>query len=307
MRILMVIFLMLGALSAYADHRVEVRGSVGFGDFTIEQDNMDVSESDVDTLEFSAKVYLDQIASERGPLSESGFLSKSSHVDLYVSRYSRTRASTVNADRDIDEYSLGGRFVFSSIPVFVGGSLGDQEIDYSDSEALTGNKYRLEFGGYVTDTSALWLERVESRLEFQSIGLKRNHKTTSLKYRHINLLSSRKALVWMLHLEESDAVRVIGSYDRKSLGGSIKFYLNEKMGFGAGVRFDDYQADSVSGLDADLSGAVFSPEFSYDFHENVGMYVNIRSEAVVLDVSNSNNLDSDVSEVVYSVGLTGRF
>ncbi len=302
--------LMFSSVCAQADHYVELRGGFGFGELTYEDDDdwYDDNTLDVNTLDFVGKFYFYGASAERGPIAELGFLSQSPYMQLSLSQTSKDDSTNFYADRDINEQSFGGRFIFPDVPLFIGGAWVDESFEYSSGFERERQGYRIEFGGYVSDSSALWVERIASEIDMSSLNGTRDETTTTINYKHINVLGGRKSLVWTLQFEESDAFDLISFAERRSIGGAIKFYVTEKIGFGAGMRMDDYTLNySEAGSGIDVSGAVFTPEFSYDFDDNIGMYVNARSEAIIVEYSNSFGSDETISEVIFRIGLTGRF
>ncbi len=309
MRMLFAIFFMSSATFVDATHHVELSGGFGFGEQTYEENGYSDRKYGIDAVDFSAKFYFGPIEAERGPIREFGFLSQRSNVNLNMTRYSKELDADSNISFDGDGRSISGRFVFPRVPIFVGVAVLGADIEYSDGEKSELDGHGFLFGGYLTDLSALWFDYIEADTSStDELYSERNREESSINYKHVSFLRGRQSLAWTLRLENSSTSSMSGYVDRKSLGGSLKFYITEKLGFGAGLRIDDYDInDRNYGLGVEGTGAVFTPEFSYDFHENVGMYINVRSEAITYEYESSFYDDESISEVIYSMGLNVRF
>ena len=278
---------------AHADFTVEVDGNLGFGTLTYDSDLGD-SDYDIETAAFAARAYLGRVNSDNYPFREAGFLSKKSSISLKRSTY-QEEDTPKDIERNITE--LSARVVLPNPNFILGAGVVRGDYNPSFGNNLDRDGYSVQLGAYVSDWGAFWIEHREAEIEFASPF---DETETSFVFKQINKIGRVGHLVWMVKAGKSEELSIIGQSDKRSVGGNVKWYFNQKFGVGGGLQLDFYDAQILG----DAVGAVFMPEISYDFNENIGLFANLRSEAIIPDDSPT---DLEVSNVLSVFGVTARF
>ena len=117
------------SISAYADFQYEL--SAGYIDAEIDSDDFGFSDS-ADGFLLGGTIYFDPVNTSKGPLSEAGFLDKSSNIGI----------SFVDIDGS-DNLQLNTRVIFGDDLIFEG--------SYNDLDA--DSSFSLAIGKYISDTS----------------------------------------------------------------------------------------------------------------------------------------------------------
>lgn len=292
-------------LGVSADFQFELDGGFGSGELSFEYEDSyfynDDEDFDTKTISLSGKAYLESVSSDGVPFREAGFLSKKSSVSVTRNVYSVEFSSY---EVDVTSDVLSGRFVGSSMILGAGFVQGGNDYsNYYDDFKIHRNGFILEVGTYLTDNSAIWLdyEKVDYDGAWRS---SKGEKIISLNFKKVSQLGENNHLAWYLMAEHFDGRDfIVWNTKRTSVGGGVKWYFNQKFGVGAGLQVDQYSPED----DSDANGAVFTPEVSYDFSESFGVYLKIRSEALIIEDDFYDDEDEDVSDVTTVFGITARF
>ncbi len=308
-RLLLAGLISVASVGACADYMFEVDGNLSFGEITEDSDYGYEDEFDTEATDFSAKIFFGKVSSNDVPIREAGFLSKKSSVSL-----SRNKKAV-----DFDDYCCGntevsrterrltGRFVLPNPNIILGLSYVQGDIDLFGYENSDISGYSADVGFYISDNSALWLSYENVDLDFDYFSYRDlGESTIKATYKRVSQIGSSNHLSWSVEVERTEEFDLAyGDSDRNSIGGSVVWYLNPKLSFGAGLRLDSrdlrYYGDS-----ADATGAVFTPRASYDINENIGFYVKVRSEVMIIE-DDYYGEDTDISDLSTTIGITARF
>ncbi len=310
-RLLLAGLISVASVGVCADYMFEVDGSLGSGEITEDSDYSYDEDHDTEATNFSAQVYFGKVSSNGVPIREAGFLSKKSSVILSRNEETLERDGFFR-DFEISrtELRLSGRFVLPNPNIILGLGYFQGEIDFSGYDNYDLSGYSADIGLYVSDSSAILLSYETAEIEddyYSDI----DESTIKATYKHVAQLGSSSHLAWQVEIERAEEYDLLyREGDRSSIGGSVVWYLNPKLSFGAGLRIDfhdlsyyGYYGDSV-----DATGAVFTPRVSYDINENIGFYAKIRSEVMIIeDDGYYDDEDADISDFSTTVGITARF
>lgn len=306
-RLLLAGLLSVASVSVCADYMFELDGSLASGE--IMGDSGSEYDHDTEATNFSGQIYFGKVSSNDVPIREAGFLSKKSSVILSrneeaVELY---RFLSRNSEVSRTEMKLVGRFVLPSSNIILGVGYVYGDITSFGNNVTDISGYSADIGFYVSDTSALWLSYENTGLDFGVFGLSDfDESVVKATYKRVNQLGSSSHLSWQVEIERAEEYNLhYGKADRNSIGGSIVWSLNPKLSLGAGLRLDSLDIRNYE-YSEDATGAVFTPRVSYDINENIGFYVKVRSEVIIIEDGYDDD-EADVSNLSTSIGITVRF
>lgn len=305
-RLLIAGLLSVSSVGVCADYMFEVDGNFSFGEITEDPDYGSEDEFDTDATDFSAKIFFGKVSLNDVPIREAGFLSKKSSVSL--SRNNKVvdldDFCCGNTEISRTEVRLSGRFVLPNPNIIMGLGYVQGDIDFFGYKNSDISGYSADIGFYISDNSALWLSYENVEIDFDLFSFRDfDGSTIKATYKRVSQIGSSNHLSWKVEIERTEEYRFShGVTDRNSIGGSVVWFLNSKLSFGAGMRLDSHDLSYYG----DATGAVFTPRVSYDINENFGFYVKVRSEAIIVDDDYSGD-DTDISEFSTTMGITARF
>ncbi len=173
--------------------------------------------------------YLAPVATQAVPLSDAGFLSKSSSVAVALMRQDPEDIETTTVDLEAIWVSPQG--------FFAGISYYDYEDDYGESSTFTDAGPGILLGTYLGDTSAVRLHYEKTEFDSKAPGYRRSEpdrEKYTLAYKNVVMVDGRA--------HSSIEVELAKSNYAVELDTSLGWYLGNNFKYGVAVGLSDYDA-----------------------------------------------------------------
>jgi hypothetical protein len=209
--------------AAQAEYQFEIGANAGTGDFDI-----DSVEADQDFFGLTAAYYLQSVDTSKGPLSEAAFLDRASSIELLAGTGEIDFDDF--GDADVDSYAIGTRLVAKESGWLVELGYGLDKWDGIVNEDI--DTYSIGAGKYVLENTAIVLSytKLDSDLEGDSDAY-------DLGVEHLWHFADMGALKLDATVGRVDPDLGDDDIDVWGLGGT--YYVNDKLGFGAGYAQED--------------------------------------------------------------------
>lgn len=218
-------FGLAASTAAHADSfRWQVNGAAG-------QTNIDVGSNDGDVSQFglSGRFYLQDVATDNGPLGEAAFIDQASSIGV-AGVY--TDVDDIVDDLDGDVYSIDGRFVLNRF--IIEGAYTRESPAFADID-----RFRIGLGYYITDTTTIVATYGTSDVDDSDTIDAGDIDQWTIGGEHLWLLGNDGAGVkieasygW-IEVDNSDDI------DTFNLAGT--WYISREIGIGANYgRFDNF-------------------------------------------------------------------
>ncbi|MFL0810838.1 MAG: hypothetical protein K6L76_10520 [Agarilytica sp.] len=285
----------LASSLSYADYQFEVDAALSFGGGTIDSGGFE-TDYDVSGANLGATVYIGSVSTGGVPLQEAGFLSKLSYGSL----------SMQNEDFDIDDSgdisdefrTLAGRAVIAD-KVILGAEYikNERQNTFFDRESTV---LGFEAGAYLSDINTLVVSYSQEDIEWND-GDEADVTSFGVSFEQVNRAGGSQYIAWNATLEKiTYAYPDNFDQDDLSIGGGLTFYFNNSFGVGA-----DLNTILIDSGEYDGAQSTFSPHVTYEFNENVGVYLVTDSQAVFVEYDDGEEYEE--SSVVYTFGVSARF
>jgi len=285
--------MMFGAVSAQADYQFELSTTLGRSSFENESENPYgpdyEDDTDTDSFDLGATVYLSSVSTAKGPLAEAAFLSKASEVSIDISR-----DDVEDDDRgykhnyDVDSNAISGQFILPNPSLIFRAALGQGKYSKTDTDTLA-----VGFGGYITDHITLTLDYVTEDYDYDF----RDDETVDsfiLTYKQLIELGGDSSLVLEPYLESIDD----DGDDAAAIGIDVTWYITRKLGVSAGV--SGYAIETDSG---DFSAGSSRIGVDYFINENFRIGGALTSSSSEFDDDEGYDDEGDGNGVEFSAAV----
>jgi hypothetical protein len=208
--------------AAQAEYQFEIGANAGTGDIEIGS-----VKADQDFFGLTGAYYLQSVDTTKGPLAEAAFLDRASSIKFAATT---GEVDADEGDADVDSYAAGTRLVHKESGWLVDLGYRMDEIDPDRLENEEIDTYSIGAGKYILENTAVVLSyaNIDSDLEGESDAY-------DLGVEHLWLLDTGAikldAKLGRIDPEFGDDIDVWG------MDGT--YYVNDKLGFGAGYAQED--------------------------------------------------------------------
>jgi len=218
-------FLALTPIVANADFMVEFDAGYSFGELTTDPDGSFKETDDYNRYHLGAVIYKDFVDTSDSPYQEAGFLSKKSSVSLDFDRESFDEEFF--GKYVVRGQKLAGRFVLPGPNLILMASVIDNDRGYDTKNDTAG--MGLGIGFYTGDRGALSFEHEKLDHEFVSYP-DDTERTFRLSYKYV-AGSGKRRVAFMVFGERNRYEDTFSDEenDRASVGGNVKFYINQRL------------------------------------------------------------------------------
>ncbi len=240
--------------------KYSVEVNAGYGTGEIDLDAFDV---DLTVWNLGGSYYVWGADDSKGPLAEAAFLDRSTTV---FANYTNTEFEAFGNDFDIDSYNVGGLLIDKESGWFGGIAYtkDDSDGDDGDTWELTGGKYLAQY----TTLSATYTSSEVGSDDTDDFNV---------DVKHVAQLAGASALAITGGIGYSDSDVVD---DTTTVGVGVTYYLDSRIGFGAGTSLAS--SDDSDVVSFELHGSWFPVS-------NIGLYA-----SYAISEDDDNDVDTDL-------------